>query len=70
LLSVNVLSNSICADFSFCYFVYSVSLQLSRIVLNNGDSHKSNTYQNVQTCILEVSSTRISIKVPTLAVLP
>jgi len=33
-------------------------------VPNNGDSHKSSMYQNVQTCILEVNSTRIGIKLP------
>jgi len=27
-------------------------------------------FQNVQTCILEVNSTRIGIKVPTMVVLP
>jgi len=43
---------------------------LSRIVPNNGDSHKSSMYQNVQTCILEVNSTRIGIEVPALVVLP
>jgi len=54
LLSVNVLSNSISAHFSFYYCVYSVLSQLSRIVPDNGDSHKSSMYQNVQTFILEV----------------
>jgi len=58
LLSVNVSSISISADFSFYYRVLS---QLSRIVPNYGDSHKSNLYQNEQTCILEVNSTRIAI---------
>jgi len=57
-------SNSISAAFSFCYCVYSVLSQLSRIVPNNGYSHKSSMYQNVQTCILEVNSTRIGIKLP------
>jgi len=37
---------------------------LSRIVPNNGDSHKSSMHQNVQTCILEVNSARIGIKLP------
>jgi len=37
LLLVNVLSNSISADVSFYYCVYSVLSQLSRIVPNNGD---------------------------------
>jgi len=46
LLSVNVLSNSISADFSFYCCVYSVLSQLSRIVPNNGDSHKSSMHQN------------------------
>jgi len=32
-------------------------MQLSRTVPNNGDSHKSSMYQNVQTCVLEVNST-------------
>jgi len=64
LLSVNVLSNLISADFSFYYCVYSALNQLSRTVPNNGDSHKSSIYQNVQTCILEVNSTRIGIKLP------
>jgi len=64
LLSVNVLSNSISADFSFYYCVYSVLSQLSRIAPNNGDSHKCSMYQNVQTCILEVNRTRIGIKPP------
>jgi len=63
-LSVNVLSNSISADFSFYYCVYSVLSHLSRIVANNGDSHKSSMYQNIQTCILVVNSTRIGIKLP------
>jgi len=64
LLSVNVLSNSISADFSFYYCVYSVSSQLTRIVPNNGDSHKSSMYQNVYSCIVEVNSTRIGVKLP------
>jgi len=58
LLSVNVLSNSISAGFSFYYCIYSVLSQLSRTISNNGDSHKISLYQNVQTCILEVDSTR------------
>ena len=63
LLSVNVLSNSISADFSFCYCVYSVLSQLSRIVPNNGDSHKIVcTKMSKLSCILEVNSTRIGIK--------
>jgi len=33
-------------------------------VPNNGDSHKSSMHQNVQTCVLEVNSTRIGIKLP------
>jgi len=64
LLSVNFVSNSISANFSLYYYVYSVSSQLSRIVPNIGDSHKSSMYQNVQTCFLEVTSTRIGIKLP------
>jgi len=64
LLLVNVLSNSISADFSFYYCVCSVLSQLSRIVPNNGDSHKSSKHQNVRTCILEVNSIRIGIKLP------
>jgi len=43
----NVLSNLISADFSFHNCVYSVLSQLSRIIANNGDSHKSSMYQNV-----------------------
>jgi len=62
LLSVNVLSNLISADFSFYYCVYSVLSQLSRLTANNGDSHKTSVYQNVQVCILELNSTRIGIK--------
>jgi len=61
---LNVLSNSISADFSVYYCVYSVLNQLSRTVPNNGDSHKSSMHQNVQTCVLEVNSTRIGIKLP------
>ena len=61
---VNVWSNAIYADFSFYYCVYSVLSHLSRIVPNNGDSHKSSMHQNVQTCMLEVNSTRIGIKLP------
>jgi len=52
LLSVNVLSNSISADFSFYFCVYSVLSQLSRIVRNNGESHKtsvSNSGQKLKT---------------------
>jgi len=64
LLSVNILNNSISADFPFYCCVYSVLRQLSRIVPNNGDSHKGSMYQNVQTCILEVNNTRIGIKLP------
>jgi len=64
LLSVNVLSSSISADFSFYCCVYSVLSQLSRTVPNNGDSHKRSMYQNVQTCILEVNSTRIVVELP------
>jgi len=64
LLSVNVLSNSISADFSFYYCVYFVLNQLSRTVPNGGDSHKSSMYQNVQTCVLEVNCSRIGIKLP------
>jgi len=64
LLSVNVLSNSISTDFSFYNCVYSVLTQLSRIIANNGDSHKSSMQQNVYACILEVNSTRIGIKLP------
>jgi len=52
LLSVNVSSNSISADFSFYYSVYSVISQLSR------------TVPNIQTCILEVATTRIGIELP------
>jgi len=62
LLSVNVLSNSITVDFSFYHGVYSDSSQLSRIAPNNGDSHRRSMCQNVQTCILEVNSTRIGIQ--------
>jgi len=61
LLSINV-NNSISADFSLYYCGYSVLSQLSRTVPNNGDSHKSSICQNVQTCILEVNSTRSDIK--------
>jgi len=62
LLSVNVSSNLISADFSVnC--VYSVLSQLSRIVPNNGDSHKRGMSLNVQTCLLEVVSTGIGIQV-------
>jgi len=64
LLSVNVVSNSISADFSFYYCVYSVLSQLSRIVGNIGNSHKSSMYQNVQTCILVAYSTRIGTTLP------
>jgi len=45
LLSVKVLRNSISADFCFDYCDYSVLSQLSRIVPNNGDSHKSSMYK-------------------------
>jgi len=61
---LTLLSNSISADFSFYYCVYSVLSQLSRIVRNSGDSHQCSMYQNVQTCILEVVSTRIGLKLP------
>ena len=44
--------------------VHSGLSQLSRIVPNNDNSHKSSMYQTVQTCILEVNSTRIGIKLP------
>ena len=54
LLSVNVLSNSVSADLSFYYCVYSVLSQLSSIVRSNGDSHESSMYHTVLTCILEV----------------
>jgi len=64
LSSVNVLSNSISADFSFYYCVCSVLSQLSSTVPINGDSHKSSRHENVQTCILEVNSIRIGIKLP------
>jgi len=67
LLSVNVLSNSISANFFLSLHLFcckSVIRQLSRIVPNNGDSHKSSMYQNVQTCILQVNCTRIGIKLP------
>jgi len=37
---------------------------MSRIVPNSGNSNKSNMYQNVQTCILEVINIRIGIKLP------
>jgi len=62
LSSVNVLSNSVPVDFSFYYCVHSVLSRLSRIAPNNSDSYKSSMYQNVQTCILEVNSTTIGIK--------
>jgi len=62
LLSVNVLSNPISADFSFYYCVYSGLSQLSRIAPNNGDSHKSSMYQNVQTCNLEVKSDYLHLR--------
>jgi len=42
-----LLGNSVSADFSFYYCVCSVLSQLSRIVRNNGDAHKSSMYQNV-----------------------
>jgi len=61
LLSVNVFSKSISADFSFYYSFYSVVSQLSTFVPNNGYSHKSSLHQNVQTSNLEVNSTRIGI---------
>jgi len=60
----NVLSNLISADCSFYNCAYSVLSQLSRIISNNGGSHKSSIYQNVQACILQVNSTRIGIKLP------
>jgi len=62
--SVNVLSNSTSADITFYYCVYSVLSHSSRIVRNSSDSHKSSMHQNAQTCILEVNSTRIGIKLP------
>ena len=66
LLSVNVLSISISADFSFYYCIYFLLSYLTRIVPNNGDSPKSSRpmYQNLQGCIFEANSTRISIKLP------
>jgi len=69
LLSVNVKYLDIC-HLSVYHCVYAVLIQLSRIVPNNGDSHESSMYQNVQTCILEVNGTRIGIEVPALVGLP
>jgi len=68
LLSVNVFKYLDICHLSVYHCVYSVLSQLSRIVANNGDSHKRGIYQNVQTCILEIDSTGIGIKVPTVVV--
>ena len=58
LLSVNVLSNSISADFSFLLLRLFCFKSVIKIP-NNGDSHKSSMYQSVQTWILEVNSTEL-----------